>query len=60
MKTDHKPETIGDLIKALSSDEFEMGDEIQVLDNGVLMCRRHLIGKVKLTGGVQLPLSENN
>jgi len=56
----HKPKTIGELIKALTSDEFEMGDEIQLLDNGVLMCRRPLLMHgVKLTGAIELPVSKN-
>ncbi len=56
----HKPKTIGELIKALTSGEFEMGDEIQLLDNGVLMARRSYINAkgrgVKLTGVIELPV----
>jgi len=55
----HKPKTIGELIKALTSDEFEMDDEIQLLDNGVLMCRRQLLNGIKLTGAIEVPVSKN-
>jgi len=55
----HNPQTIGELIKALASGEFEMGDEIQLLDNCVLMARRKVTNGVELTGAIKLPVSKN-